>query len=506
MHAGDDTGALPTGPTRGTGEVGSRLVARNGLLAATQVGLISIGYLVAYRVMGATVGLDVIGAWSLCLALGSVATLADLGVSDGLARSVAQRAASSDKSTMRRILVTGLLCSAIGPAVGVTLCYLGLSAGLPLLFSDPATREVARSLLVPAMAVSVLNTLGLSCQGVLEGLEKYHLRFAAAAVATTVFVVATIAFVPRAGVTGVVCAYAAQACTIVFISLVLCLRLTRTSDGQANHPSIGLARELVKVGLPIRATGLVTVALDPLTRVAVTYFGGATSAGLYEVASRLVLQLRTLIVAGFQAVLPRLVKLAIVEPATASRVEQEAFRGGLVITVAAFTMAALMGPAVFEFILGTVPPDGLRFFVLLCIGWCVNAISAPYFFSLVSRRRVAAIWWSSGVMALTNVMLFGLLGRRFGAQGVVASLATAIAAGSAITILAVLREGGRPARVPNVQGLVLVVASLVVVAVALGPVLMGDDHAVGMIPLVFLTVAYAAVALVTFYFSGSFRR
>lgn len=66
-----------------------RLLARIGLLAAVQVVLTSIGYLFAYRVMSSTLGIGVIGAWSLCLALGAVAMLADLRASEGMARTVA---------------------------------------------------------------------------------------------------------------------------------------------------------------------------------------------------------------------------------------------------------------------------------------------------------------------------------------------------------------------------------------------------------------------------------
>jgi O-antigen/teichoic acid export membrane protein len=505
MNGGDETGAVPTNHAR-QADAGIRLIARNGMLAAAQVVLTSVGYLFAYRVMGATVGIEVIGSWSLCLAIGSVATLADLGASDGLARTVAERAAATDSGGLRRVLVTGIVFCSIACLAGGLICYAVAKAALPRVLSDPAALATTLAVLAPALIVAGLNALGLSCQGVLEGLERYQLRFVAGVAATIVFVASIMLLVPAAGLAGVVWAYLAQAGTLLAISGTLCFLLTRGSSRGSNGPSLGLLRELVKVGLPMRATGLVTLLLDPLTRVAVTYFGGTASAGYYEVASRLVLQLRTVIVAGFQAGLPRLVKLATLGSANASQVTGQTYRGGLSIAVAAFTMAILVGPFIFQFVLGRVPPLGMQFFVMLCAGWCINAISAPFFFSLVAKRRVAALWLSSAVMGVANVTLFGLLGRLFGAQGVVASLAISIAAGSLVTIVAALRlDTAVPRRIQGPE-LLLLVASAAAIAAFVGPNLRAETHSVAVAPLLFATALYALIFLAILHVSGIFRR
>jgi O-antigen/teichoic acid export membrane protein len=249
-----------------------------------------------------------------------------------------------------------------------------------------------------------------------------------------------------------------------------------------------------------------TVLLDPLTRVAVTYFGGTAAAGHYEVAARLVLQLRTMIVAGFQAMLPRLVKLAALDGEGAARVTGQTYRAGLSIAVAAFTMAVLMGPFIYEFVLGYVPPLGMRFFVMLCAGWCVNAVSAPFFFNLLARRRVAALWLSSGVMALVNVGLIGVLGRLFGDQGVVASLAIAIATGSIVTIIAARRSDVAVPRWIHGPEIMLLAVSVVAVATFVGPNLRPGGSAATLLPLALATVVYATVFLTTLHISGIFRR
>ncbi len=393
MSRRDEPQGIPAGATARSQE-GIRVVARNGLLAAAQVVLTSIGYLFAYRVMSSTVGIEVIGSWSLCLAFGSVATLADLGASDGMGRTVAQRAVDPHPEGLRRVLVTGLAFCGLGCLVGGLLCYVVARTLLPQLLSDPSALATTLAVLAPALLVAGLNALGLSCQAVLEGLERYSSRFFAGAAGTVVFVAAILLLVPAAGLLGVVWAYLAQAMVLLAISGTLCWRLTKPAERvAADHvTSPSVLRELIRIGLPVRATGLMTVLLDPLTRLAVTYFGGTASAGHYEVAARLVLQLRTVIVAGFQAGLPRLVKLATVDGDRAARVTAQTYRAGLSIAVAAFTMAVLMGPFVYEFVLGYVPPLGMRFFVMLCAGWCVNAVSAPFFFSLLAKRRVAALW------------------------------------------------------------------------------------------------------------------
>ena len=310
------------------------------MLAATQVALTSIGYLFAYRVMSSTVGIEVIGSWSLCLALGSVATLADLGASDGMARTVAQRAVGPDAIGLRRVLVTGLLFCAVGCLVGGVICYAAARFLLPNLFSDPLALTTTLAVLAPALLVAGLNAIGLSCQAVLEGLERYQSRFIAGAAGTVVFVAAILLLVPAALLRGVIWAYLGTGRgSPCVISGTLCWWLTRSARApqlRITARRSGVLRELIRIGMPVRATGLMTVLLDPLTRVAVTFFGGTASAGHYEVASRLVLQLRTVVVAGFQAGLPRLVKLAAAGSESTARVTGQTYRAGLSIAVAAF--------------------------------------------------------------------------------------------------------------------------------------------------------------------------
>jgi O-antigen/teichoic acid export membrane protein len=495
-------------PEERPAEGGIRLVARNGTLAAAQVLLTSIGYLFAYRVMSSTVGIAAIGSWSLCLALASLAALADLGAVDGMARAVAQRAAGSLAAEPRRTLWTGLLMCVAGCLAGAVLCYVLGTALLPRVLSDPAALSTTVSLFAPALLVAGLNAMGLVFQATLEGLERYQLRFVAGAAGTGVFLVTVLLLVPTTGLRGVVWSYLAQAVTVAVVAGTFCWRLTRpaASVRAASSPSLALARELIRIGMPVRATGLTTVLLDPLTRVAVTYFGGTVSAGHYEVASRLVLQLRTVIVAGFQAGLPRLVKLAAVGSGKTAEVTAQTYRAGLSIAVAAFTMAVLLAPFVYELVLGAVTPVDLRFFTLLCAGWCVNAVSAPFFFSLVAHRRVAALWASSAAMAVVNVALFGLLGRMFGDVGVVAALALAVAAGSALTIVAARRldEAVPPwIRAPE---LVLVATSALACWTVAVPGLRGGYVPSAAATPVLATIAYAAVVLTTLHFSGIFRR
>lgn len=507
MSRRDEPQGTPLGATAQSQE-GIQLVARNGMFAAAQVVLTSLGYLFAFRVMSSTVGIEVIGSWSLCLALGSVATLADLGASDGMARTVAQRAVDADRKGLRRVFVTGLAFCGAGCLVGGLLCYAVVHALLPRLLADPSALATTIAVLAPALLVAGLNALGLACQAVLEGLERYSARFFAGAAGTVVFVAAILLFVPAAGLKGVVWAYVMQAVVLLATSGTLCWRLTRPpARAAADHgPSLAVFRDLIQIGLPVRATGLMTVLLDPLTRVAVTYYGGTAGAGHYEVAARLVLQLRTVIVAGFQAGLPRLVKLGTLNGDRAAQVTGQTYRAGLSVAVAAFTMAVLMGPFVYEFVLGYVPPLGMRFFVMLCAGWCVNAVSAPFFFNLLAKRRVAALWLSSGVMALVNVALIGVLGRLFGEQGVVASLALAIATGSMVTIVAARRSDVAVPRWIHGPELLLLSVSVVTIAAFVGPNLRPGSSAATFVPLILATLAYITIFLTTLYFSGIFRR
>ena len=123
----------------------------------------------------------------------------------------------------------------------------------------------------------------------------------------------------------------------------------------------------------------------------------------------------------------------------------------------------------------------------------MNAVSAPFFPSLVAKRRVAALWLSSGVMAVVNVALFALLGRLFGDLGVVASLSLSIAAGSAVTIIAARRFRRRLPRWIHGPEILLLAVSAVAVMAFVGPNLGPGNGAAAAGPLILATLAYATV-------------
>jgi O-antigen/teichoic acid export membrane protein len=477
-------------------------------MAAAQVVLTSIGYLLAYRAMGTSLGIGVIGAWGLCLAIGSLGTLADLGAADGLARSVAQRSAGQRQQDLRTTFVSGLLFCAVGCAVGGLVSYAVATLLLPRILMDTAALSTTLDLLAPALVVAGLTAIGGACQAVLEGLEQYRLRFAAGVAGTIVFVVAIFLLVPAFGLRGVVAAYLSQAVIVGSVAGGFCWWLTRSTrdDRSGALLSLAVVPELVRIGLPVRATGLMTMLLDPLTRVAVTYFGSIASAGHYEVAARLVLQLRTIIVAGFQAVLPRLVKLSATDPESAARMTAQTYRAGFSIAVAAFTGAVLVAPFIYAFVLGRISILDAQLFGILCAGWCVNAISAPYFFRLVAARQTRALWLSSATMAVTNVALFAPLGAAFGELGVVASLAVAIAAGSAVTVVAARRSDAASSPWLRLPELLLLGASAAAVVFVLVPVLRGGAALSAGSLAVVAVLTYGGVVLALMYFSGIFRR
>ncbi len=109
-------------------------------------------------------------------------------------------------------------------------------------------------------------------------------------------------------------------------------------------------------------------------------------------------------------------------------------------------------------------------------------------------------------MALVNVALIGVLGRLFGDQGVVASLALAIAAGSMVTIVAARRADVAVPRWIHGPELLLLAVSVVAVAAFVGPNLQPGNSAAAFVPLVLATLAYATIFLTTLHFSGIFRR
>ena len=275
----------------------------NAASAVTQVIASGLLFLVLYRYLLGTIGASSLGVWSLVLASTNVSRLGGFGLQGSAIRYVARYLALGDRATAARVVETSLLATGAVIAVAAALAYPLVDLLLArLLAGNDIT--LAREILPYAFGSLWLNAVTLVVQSGLDGCQRADLRSSATVYANALFVAAAIAAVPAFGLRGLAIAQLLQSAVLLGWTW---LRLRRVLPELPLAPrswSCPLFREMFRYGANVQAETFFWMLHEPLAKILISHFGTIAAVGYFEMASRLVQQLRSLLTAGFQVLIP----------------------------------------------------------------------------------------------------------------------------------------------------------------------------------------------------------
>jgi O-antigen/teichoic acid export membrane protein len=191
---------------------------------------------------------------------------------------------------------------------------------------------------------------------------------------------------------------------------------------------------IFRIAVPIRMAGLLNLGLDPITRAALARYAGVEAAALYEIAYRVIFQLRFALVSGLQTIVPylssKLRGSGLDSRSTVLAAAEIAISAGAPL----FTLAVLGMPALSVVVTARSSPAIGLYAGILAIAWMINVAAAPGYFANIVEGRVRRNWICQGVICGVNAGLAPLLGDWWGAIGVCVATASAVACGSLTTL------------------------------------------------------------------------
>jgi O-antigen/teichoic acid export membrane protein len=163
--------------------------------------------------------------------------------------------------------------------------------------------------------------------------------------------------------------------------------------------------------------------------------GGLAAVGFLEMAQRLILQLRQIVVTPSLPLVPVFAHLRESEPERLEALYQKALRISIILGVPLMAFVALTSPFISLIWLGHSERLFIMFLIVLPIGWLVNLISGPAYLLGIG---VGYLKWNLYGACLTagGICLVGaILGRFLGSFGVALAFSGMLALGSGLTII-----------------------------------------------------------------------
>ena len=414
-------------------------IRRNVLSAGGQTIVQTVVLLLLYKHLLASIGVIKLGVWSVILATVSVSRFSELGLSASVTKFVARYTARKDDEVAARLVQTAALT--LAGALGIALLALApaLVWALPH-FLPPDSLADGIALLPFALASLWINSIAGAPLGALDGCLRVDLRAVVTMVASVFFLVLCYFTAEPYGLMGVAIAQVAQALLLLVSAWFVLKRVLRSLPPAPVRWDRALFREMIGYGVTFQVNSIAMLLFEPTTKVLFSKFGGLEAAGYFEMAERMILKVRALIVESNRALVPVFAGLHETDPRSTGLAYGQNVRLLRFLITPVYAALAALAPAIAEMWIGQLQPKFVALTVVVSAAWFVNTLGTPAYFAYLGTGKLRWLTVGHLVMGVSNLALGVPLGQLLGWQGVLAAFAISLSIGSLIPMWAFHRE------------------------------------------------------------------
>jgi O-antigen/teichoic acid export membrane protein len=411
----------------------SSRLARNIGMAGVQVLVSAVMLFALYYFLIRSLGPGKLGVWSLVLAATSAARFSELGISGGVIKFVAADLALGKASQAASVVQTAALSMA---AILLALLPAFYPVARRLLsYFLPEAHLADAYLILPftflSLGVTIIGSVFLSA---LDGSQRADQRSVIVIGAAALHLTLTLALVPTYGLVGLAYAQVAQSAAQLLFGWVILRRALPALPLLPYRWDGAVFRKMFLYGVNFQLVSVLQLLFDPTTKALLSRFGGVELVGLFEMANKMVMQFRALVVAGGQVMVPVVAGTQASLPDERRRVYQTFSGVTSYVALPLFAGIVAVAPAVSAVWLGSLEHDFVVFVVLLCAGWLGNTLASAAYFSNLGTGRLRWNTRSHLLIGVLNGSLGAGLGIVFGGRGVVVGFVTSLLIGSFVII------------------------------------------------------------------------
>lgn len=413
-----------------------RKIFLNASSAALQSLVSGVTLFFLYGFLLQSIGAEDLGVWALVMATTSTASIANLGIATSTIKYIAQYVARDKKDHVSSIIQTSSLSIAIILGCLLPLIFVPLSRLLEGLI-EPIEKIPDALMILPYALVSFwLNSVSGVYQSCIDGFQRVDLRGAILIVATVGYLGLALYLVPLYGLLGLAYAQVIQAGFILITTWVSLKILLPNLPVLPYKWRWATFKEILGYSLNFQVISVSQLLLEPVTKALISKFGGIGTLAYFEMANKMVFQLRALIASAHRALVPTLTDIHEKTPAYLQSIYQQSFKALVFLLLAILPFCIAITPLISKLWIGAYNMDFIVFASLIFAGWFLNLIANPAYFENMGTGHL--FWNVTGHLStgVLNILLGLLLGYYYGSTGIVVGFVCAILTGSLMIVSA----------------------------------------------------------------------
>jgi O-antigen/teichoic acid export membrane protein len=181
---------------------------------------------------------------------------------------------------------------------------------------------------------------------------------------------------------------------------------------------------------------------DPLVKAMMSRFGGLEALGFYEMANKLILQGRAIIVEASRVMVPAVATLQEHDQTKAAQLFATTYRLTFYISVLFYGLLGISITSISVLWLGHYQETFILYSLLLTLGWFMNTLIGPAYFSNLGSGKLKENMISHAIMGMCSLIFGVVLGKYFGGDGVVVGTVISLIAGSMYLLITYIKHAG----------------------------------------------------------------
>jgi O-antigen/teichoic acid export membrane protein len=422
-----------------------RVLFINAIMTAIHMVVNAAILFILYKFALSALGVERLGVWSLLLATASASTVFQLAYTTSVVKFVAKYIALEDKVAVAKIIETSVTTVGLFHGVFLLCLYPIIKFVLGYLMTGQYLAEGICA--IPSVLVALwLFLVGYVYQSALDGYQLNAVRKLLLVVAGLVQLAMAYTLIPRHGVIGLAYAQIAQNLVVFIGSGCLLKRQLPILYIIPRRWSSTTFREMFRYSMGLQAMSLCQMVIDPITKSLITKFGGLAMTGYYDLAFRMVFQVRGMLVLSTEVLLPAVATLMETNRHMIRKVYTDTYALSLFISVPCYTLLILATPLISKLWIGSYQMTFIEFSAILTLGFFFNTISSPAGIIQIGTSRLKWVVIASVILAMLNVTLGFCWGWLYGGKYVVMAFAISHMVSGMTIIIAYHRENNIPLR------------------------------------------------------------
>ncbi|ASK30366.1 hypothetical protein CEY12_09675 [Chryseobacterium sp. T16E-39] len=413
----------------------SKKLTINALSAVMQVVFTALLYFFLYKYLLVAVGVKQLGVWSLILSFSSIANLANLGLTSGLVKFVAEYLLEDDETKLGKLIFTSILSMLVLFGL-LSLIILSFARFFLVYVIDKSFLNVALEILPYSLASLCINAVGGVFTSVLEGHQKNYIRNFIYIASGVVMFGGTVLLTPYYHLKGVAIVQLLQSVFIFIVALICTVKINPNNRIRFWKWSSKSFKELFNYGYKFQLVSISQLLYEPATKLLLSKYGGLALLGHYEMATKAVNQFRALLTNANQVVVPVVAEKAKIGGSSFLqnfyiKMNRILFLFNLPLS----TILFIATPFISLLWLGDYNNDFIFSMLVLVASTFVNVMCGPAYFSSMGEGRLNVLVIVHIGMAVINIVLGMILGRYAGGYGIIIAWGIALSVGSVVVIV-----------------------------------------------------------------------